>query len=433
MIMKNAFYFSFCFIFTGSVASAQLLQNNIQYWRPNEQQGINVFETGKEDTVSFEGIRLRLGGNFTQQYQALEHSNSSVSVLNANGVNLNGLMDIGPGFNLATANLNLDVQLADGIRLNLVTYLSSRHHPETWVKGGYLQFDKLSFLNSGFNEWYSKHMTIKAGHMEINYGDAHFRRTDNGNAMYNPFVGNYIMDAFTTEIGGEVYVRQKEFFLIFAMTNGEIKGEVTNPSKRSPSFYAKIGYDKQLNDDLRIRLTGSGYTTDKSISNTLYGGDRAGSRYYFVMENTLASVSSNFTSGSFNPGFRYNVTSFVINPFIKFRWIELFGMYETSTGKSSTENADRNVQQIAADLIFRFGTNEKFYLAGRYNEVTGEASGIVNSISIKRYQAGAGWFITKNILAKVEYVDQRYTGYPEDHILYMGKFSGIMLEGVIAF
>ena len=25
--------------------------------------------------------------------------------------------------------------------------------------------------------------------------------------MYNPFVGNYILDAFTTEVGGELYLR----------------------------------------------------------------------------------------------------------------------------------------------------------------------------------------------------------------------------------
>jgi hypothetical protein len=41
-----------------------------------------------------------------------------------------------------------------------------------------------------------KYVALKVGHFEINYGDAHFRRTDNGNAMYNPFVGNLIMDAF---------------------------------------------------------------------------------------------------------------------------------------------------------------------------------------------------------------------------------------------
>ena len=54
-----------------------------------------------------------------------------------------------------------------------------------------------------------KYVTLRVGHFEINYGDAHFRRTDNGNAMYNPLVGNYILDAFTTEIGGEAYLRSE--------------------------------------------------------------------------------------------------------------------------------------------------------------------------------------------------------------------------------
>ena len=44
-------------------------------------------------------------------------------------------------------------------------------------------------------------VTVRVGHMEINYGDAHFRRSDNGNAMYNPFVGN---ERLQTEIAARV-------------------------------------------------------------------------------------------------------------------------------------------------------------------------------------------------------------------------------------
>ena len=50
----------------------------------------------------------------------------------------------------AQANLFTDVQLADGIRMNVTTYLSTRHHNEAWVKGGYIQFDKLPFVKSKF-------------------------------------------------------------------------------------------------------------------------------------------------------------------------------------------------------------------------------------------------------------------------------------------
>src|SRR5690606_3942971 len=125
---KIILIFAIC-SFTLSVM-AQVTLEDAQYWRPYDHRGINIFETGKADSVNFEEIKVRLGGGFAQQFQALKHSNTSVP---------NPLIEIGNGFNLATANLNLDVALADGIRLNLITYLSSRHHSETWVKGGFIQ------------------------------------------------------------------------------------------------------------------------------------------------------------------------------------------------------------------------------------------------------------------------------------------------------
>src|SRR5690554_1659157 len=115
------------------------LQPDLQYSRPNDQRGLNVFETSKVDTVGYEGIKVRVGGDFALQFQSLDHSNK-----------YNTLIDLGSNFNLPTANLNLDAQLYDGLRLHLRTYLSSRHHSESWVKGGYLQIDKLDFIKEGF-------------------------------------------------------------------------------------------------------------------------------------------------------------------------------------------------------------------------------------------------------------------------------------------
>jgi len=323
--------------------------------------------------------------------------------------------------------------LADGLRLNLTTYLSSRHHPETWVKGGYLQVDKLGFLNIGNTDWFDKYLTLRVGHMEINYGDAHFRRSDNGNAMYNPFVGNYIMDAFTTEVGGEVLFQNKGWLAMVAITGGEIQGGVTTPENRKPSFIGKFGYDKSLNEDLRIRLTGSVYTTSSSQRNTLWGGDRAGSRYYLVLENTLASTSANFTSGRFNPGQTNNITAIVFNPFIKFHGLEFFGNFERSTGKARNETEDRTWNQTGADLVYRFGTREKFYVAGRYNQVNGPLAGSGLEVSLDRIQIGGGWFVTKNVLAKIEYVSQNYNDFAPADRFNGGKFNGLMIEGVIGF
>jgi hypothetical protein len=431
--MKKFLLTAIAFAFFSITAFAQGIQRDMQFWRAPDQRGINVFETGKEDSVAFDGLKVRVGGHFTQQWQNLKHSNTASPVLNAAGVNLNQLIEIGAGTNLATANLNLDVALADGVRLNLVTYLSSKHHPETWVKGGFLQVDKMPFLNSPAIDKAMEYLTIRVGHMEINYGDAHFRRSDNGNAMYNPFVGNYIMDAFTTEVGGEVLFQNKGFLAMVGVTGGEIQGGVTQPNNREPNFLGKIGYDSYLNDDFRLRLTGSIYTTSGSARNTLYGGDRAGSRYYLVMENTLATTAAQFTSGRINPGQTHNVTAMVFNPFLKYKGLEFFGNFETSKGKARTEAEDRTWNQMGADLIYRFGSNEKFYLAGRYNTVNGKLAGSGLDVSLDRVQVGGGWFLTKNILTKVEYVSQNYNDFAATDIRRGGRFNGLMIEGVIGF
>ncbi|MES2765957.1 MAG: hypothetical protein V4642_08820 [Bacteroidota bacterium] len=430
---------------TASAIGQEAKTEDIQFYNPNSKLGLNQFETSKRDMTPFDGLDLRIGGAFTQQFQALEHSNTAAFKPFVNGkdtLNANKLKELGYGFNNAAANLNFDVQLADGIRLNLVAYLSSRHHNEAWVKGGYIQVDKLGMLGSSFIDNVMKYTTIKVGHMEINYGDAHFRRSDGGNTFFNPFTENYIMDAFTTEIGSEVYFQMDGILAMVGATGGEIKGDVTSPGKRNPAMLAKLGYDGEIMENLRVRMTGSMYTTDGSLGNTLYAGDRTGSNYFWAMENGLpaTSTSANFTSGRFNPGFREKVTAFVINPFVKFHGLELFGNYEQAKGRTASDLAgeERTWTQIGADAIFRFGATENFYVAGRYNTVSGElaratAAQSLDKVSINRIVGSAGWFVTDNILAKVEYVSQQYKDFPTANILNGGEFKGFMVSGAVNF
>lgn len=396
--------------------------------RPRDKRGLNVFEAPKANEPNFRGVRLDIGAAFTQQFQMLEHSNTADPKI-VDGVDQNQLADIGPGFNLATANLYLNARLAPGIRVAVESYMSSRHHSEFWVKGGYLQIDEspidLPLLNTIMD-----YVTLKVGHFEINYGDAHFRRTDNGNALYNPFVGNYILDAFTTEIGAEAYVRTGPWLAMLGMTNGEIKGAITNPDERAPSFIGKVGYDNELLDGLRVRLTGSLYTTKKSSSNTLYSGDRAGSRYYNVMDN---AASTDFRNGRVNPGLTDKVTAWQINPFVKLGGLELFGVVEKASGRTKAESEEREWTQYAGDVVYRFLQDENAYLGARYNIVRGELAGVANAVEAKRVQIGAGWFVTPNVLLKAEYVRQTYNDFPTTDIRSGGKFDGFMIEGVVAF
>jgi hypothetical protein len=439
-----------------SMMQVAFAQAPIQYFRPYDQRGVNVFETSKNDTIGYDGLKLRVGGNFTQSFQSLSHSNKS-------GV---PLYDLGNGFPLAQANLNLDFQLADGVRVNLISYMSSHHHNEMWVKAGYFQIDKVGFLNSELlnNLW--KNLTLKIGHMEINYGDAHFRRSDGGNAFWNPFIENNMMDAFATEIGAELYWQKNGILLMGGMTNGEIQGSVTAQEKRSPSVYGKIGFDKVLAEKTRVRITGSFLQKSSSINSTLFRGDRTGSNYQFVMEPAAATVTGNAFAGRLSPNFTDNVSSIVVNPFVQFHGLELFGTVEFAEGNSAVENGEiqyansvsdapkfnklekRKFDQVAVDLLYRFGKEEKFYVGARYNKVSGTqvfgtatnattAGGISQGtradVSQERTAFGGGWFITRNILLKGEYVTQKYKDYPMGDILQGGKFDGFVFQGTIAF
>ena len=488
-------------LFTSFTGYAQK-QAALQYFRYYDQRGVNVFETSKNDTVVYDGLKVRLGASFTQGFQMLNHSNNAKALLTGTSLptlietepgsgsfvnpttgaavegiiqhptilggyttsdnklymNSNQLYDLSGGFPLAQANLNLDVQLADGVRVSLVSYMSSHHHNEFWVKGGYFQIDKVGFLNSELMDKIWKNLTLKVGHMEINYGDAHFRRNDGGNTMYNPFIENNLMDAYTTEIGGELYWQKAGWITMIGLTDGEIQGSVTKPNDRKPSIYGKLGYDKIFGERTRVRLTGSFYSTKSSISNTIYGGDRTGSNYQFVMEPYNATLTGNAFSGRINPGFKDNVTSFMINPFVKYGGIEFFGTYEISKGNSQVENGEvqntagdltmlekRQFNQYEADIVYRFGQREKFYVGAKYNKIDGTLSlgqsttapnisqGVRDDVSVDRTSFAAGWYITKNIMFKAEYVTQNYKGYPEEHILSGGRFDGFVIQGAIGF
>ncbi|HAC24141.1 MAG TPA: hypothetical protein DCE81_04420, partial [Cytophagales bacterium] len=62
-------------------------QAPIQYFRPYDQRGINVFETTKEDTVGFTGFKFRIGAGFTQGFQNFTHKNSQARAIVVDGGN----------------------------------------------------------------------------------------------------------------------------------------------------------------------------------------------------------------------------------------------------------------------------------------------------------------------------------------------------------
>src|SRR5690554_27367 len=91
---------------------AQELRN----FRTYDKNGVNVFEAPKDTTNTSNDVYVKVGAAFALQYQAIDHENSGAVPLYA----------IGNNFNLATANLDFDVKLYDGVNLHLRTRSEER-------------------------------------------------------------------------------------------------------------------------------------------------------------------------------------------------------------------------------------------------------------------------------------------------------------------
>lgn len=442
------------FVFVASIYGALAFgQDSLKTWD-------KVFEEAKQDPAAFTKMKVRVGADFALQFQSLQHHADSL------------LIPLGGNINLPTANMTIESDLAPGIKVNLVTYLSARHHNEAWVKGGYLLVDALPFFKSKVVDNIMKYMTLKVGVMELNYGDDHFYRSDNGRVINNPFVGNYILDGFTTAPAAELYFRWKGINVMAAATSGGLKpalGGYNTTTKswdpynmgREMSYYFKLAYDKKLTDKIRIRPAVSGYLCSGTHGGTLYAGDRAGSRYYLVMNkqslgtSPAYDITANVTNGYFGPGSFTKNTSIMGNLYAWIYGFELFGTYEVANGNTGFEVTSPtgvvtpvrkySFTHMNVQGLYYFGGQKQFYVGGRYGIVTRNATDAVGTVpamdkmSTNRIQAAAGWKITPNIIAKVEYVIQDYKNFNKDKTGYANYgpgaagFKGLMVEAGISF
>ncbi|MGQ8338206.1 hypothetical protein ACUNWD_16760 [Sunxiuqinia sp. A32] len=367
------------------------------------------FEAPKLNPEDFENVKVKVGADFALQLQSIDHEA---------GV---ALIDLKHNFNLPTANMSITAELAPGIQLYINNYLSSRHHNEAWVEGGYLTIDNLPFLPAADN--IMKYLTIKAGVMNPNYGDAHFFRSTNADVLNNPFVGNWIMDNYTTNPGMEVMFRDKGFLAVLGTNNGRMNYGRGGDLGDDLVFNWKLGYDTDINENLRVRASLSGYHVGEGHSGSyLWDGDRAGARYYNVMQ-TAAAEGDNFRSGRWSPGSgQTEMNSYQANLFVKFHGLEIFGIYEDMKGVKGGN--DQHFTQTALQAIYRFGS---FYAGTRLNKVSNN-----NDSNVTRCNLGGGWFMTDNVLIKLDYVDQKYEGVAHGDI-DGGKFNGLVVEAAISF
>lgn len=162
------------------------------------------------------------------------------------------------------------------------------------------------------------------------------------------------------------------------------------------------------------------------------------------MEKAGGTYAANAFSGRYNPGFTKKVEAFQLNAFGKYQGLELFGTYEAANGRTKAETAERDAKQYAIDAIYRFGKAENVFIGVRYNALTARPANVAaagtspaitytDDVKIDRIAFGAGWFLTKNILLKGEYVKQQYKDFPVADYRNGGEFSGYVVQAVVGF
>jgi len=369
-----------------------------------------TYEAPQIDGEEFEKVKVKVGADFALQLQMLDHEapNSATP-----------LTDLKNNFNLPTANLSVTADLAPGIQLYINNFMSSRHHNEAWVEGGYLVIDQLPFLPG--TDDLMEYFTIKAGVYSPNYGDAHFYRSNNAAVLNNPFVGNWVMDNYTTNPGLEIMYRNNGIIAMVGTNNGRLNYGRGNDIGKDLVFNWKVGYDTELDNDLRLRGTVSGFHVPDGHSGAyLWGGDRAGARYYSVMDTI---DGDNFRSGRWDPSSGQSQMTTIQGALtVGFKGLEVFGFYENMTGMR--RGADQHFNQLGVQAKYAY---KSFFLATRYNTVDNNEGSTVNRLNV-----GGGWFMTENVVVKLDYVNQQYEGPAHGH-LDGGMFSGLVFEAGISF
>jgi len=361
--------------------------------------------------------------------QALQQSSES-----------NTLPEIPVGFQSAVGNIFVNAKITDGLKVYFELYLSSKHH-EGYVmdREGYVYLSKLpeQYNIFGINKIF-RYVDLKAGAFEIDYGNWHLNRSDNGQVQNNPLIGNYIVDANTTEPGIEVIGHAGLFRGVVGVSTGTTTGDFK--ADRGFAVHGKLG----INIPKKLDVAASVYNVDHSGNPTgypnhgsysaLYAGNRSGSRYSAVLGGGPEAGQLAIGKGQKVTAYQFDA-AFTLNP------VHIYGMYGNS--KDADINGSDPGTPVSEWNYFggeaQWHLSPVFYLAGRYNQANAKTiAGTSSNATVNRIQAGFGFWFTQEVLLKLEYVNQQYKDFPAGYnglpdIAGNPSFSGVLSEFSVKF
>lgn len=370
----------------------------------------------------FEDMNLYIGLQTVGRVQALQQQNVSIK-----GVDQPGL---DPGFQDPFANLSFLATISDKFEVYFDLYLASRPHPSTtYGHEGYMLFKGLPApFDSGPVGKVFDYINVKVGAFDLDYGDDNYRRSNNARVQRNPLIGNPLIDPNVEEIGGEVYSVKGPVYWLFGLASGTTTEHFDYGSQ--PSFHGKIwGYPLP---DLRTSV--SAYHVDLSGSadtSYLYYNGRSGGAFGGVF-------GGGDNPGQILPNAGKDVTA-VQGDLTWNHWpCEVYsnvGWVQDSdiNGPAAGTPAERWIYATVEPV---YHITPAAYVAARYSYAMGQSvNGVPSSGWVDRAEVGGGYWISNNLLGKVEYIYQQYHGFGTADGVVSGvdayrspRFSGVVFE-----
>ncbi len=383
-------------------------------------------------------------------YMTLNTVGTAQTLNHKNAYNLSGqaLPDVSPGFQNAFGDLGFIAKYGKNDEITVVfdLYLSSRNHPsQTYGNEGYIlmtgvpeNLENLKFLKPIFEK-----VDVKAGHMLIDFGDAQQHRSNNAIVQKNPLVGNYVIDPNIVSIGMQVSSK---------VTPATRYGWLVGASNGTTTEDWNVGRGFAFNGKVFVipvkglRTSVSYIATDQSDNATkaaggsaiqMFSGNRSGDRYAGILGGGQAPGGIFPQAGEKFSAAQFDMTWDNDSP------LSLYGHYGITQDKDINGTAAGTPEEkwayYAAEAKYKI--TPALYAAARYSAAnTSQLNGQDSDGRVNRIQVGGGFWLTKNLLMKMEYVQQKYSGFSTGQVVNNNiqawrdpEFSGFVSEVSFSF